>query len=149
MDISKLAIKFNKGFKKEYFKIPDNVYTSYGAWNPKQADGEFPPVKFHKKDPTVLIMLKDTRDGEFWLYMKDDKLVFQKIRCIEYGFAKEQPFMFWVEYPKEWYFILYATTGFGITEKYFLIYYEIDGDIYMKFTHDISKATLFSFGPDQ
>jgi hypothetical protein len=150
MDISKLSITFNRGYHKEYFRVPDSLFLNYSAWNPEQANGLFPPVKFHKKDPTALIMLKDTSDGEFWLYMKDNKLVFQKIRCIKYGFgAQEQPLMFWVEYPKEWHFILYATTGFGVTEKYFLIYFESGNDIYMKFTHDISKATLFSFGPDQ
>ena len=147
MDITNLAITFNRGYRKEYFKIPDNVYAGYSAWNPKQAQGLFPIVKFHKKDPTALIMLKS--DENLWLYEKNNKFVFQKIHCIKYGFDLQQPLMLWVSYPKEGYFILYKTVGFGITQKYFLVYKESKNDIFMGWTKDISRATLFSYGPDQ
>ena len=144
MDIHDLAIEFNRGYKKEYFKIPQNVSAGYSAWDRNQERGAYPPVKFHKKDPITLIRLRDT---DLWLYERDNKFMFQPVQWIKYGFATEQPLALWIEYPKERHFILYKTEGFGITKKFFLVYAEHDGDVYLKWTRDISRATLFRHGP--
>jgi len=155
MDISKLGVVFYRDFEKEYFEAPKNAYLNYEPWDIKQKVGTFPKVHFNRKDPTCMMVYKNgpeklnpTEGKELWLYEKNNKFVFQELECIKNGFDTKPPLIFWVEYLKEPTFILYKTVGFGITQKFFLVYKETNGYIYMGWTQDIKQATPFSYSTD-
>ena len=146
MDISKLAIVFYRDFEREYFDVSKNSYLDYSPWDLKQRYGVFPEVNFSKKDPTCMIVQKNSPEGkELWLYEKNNKFVFQELECIKDGFDTKPPLILWTEYLKEPTFLLYKTEKFGITTKDFLVYKEFNGYIYMGWTQDIKQATPFSY----
>jgi hypothetical protein len=91
-------------------------------------------------------MYKYSRHGnELWLYEDNNKFVFKKLEYLKNGFSYRQPLLLYTEYLKEPTFILYKNIGFGITKKLFLIYQEKNNFIYLGWTDDIKKATVFSY----
>lgn len=150
MDISKLSIEFYRDFEKEFFDVPQNAYLNYEPWNFKQKFGTFPEVNFSKKDPTVLIMHKDSKekgmDKELWLHEDNNKFTFRKLEQIKNGFDTQPPLILWVEYLKEPTFLLYKIEGIGITKKKYLSYAEVNGYIYMKWNDNMNDASIFSYG---
>ncbi len=146
MDIQKLAITFYRDFEREYFDVPKNSYLNYSPWDLKQKYGVFPSVNFSKKDPTAMIVHKNSKEGrELWLYEKDGNFKFQELECKKNGFDHNPPLLLYTEYIKEPTFMLYKSVGFGVTTKYFLVYAEKDNHIYLGWTKDIKKATVFSY----
>lgn len=142
MDIDKLNIQFFTYYKKSYLDVPQGGYLDYGVFDKSQLEGSLPKADFEKRPISCYIKLKDK---DLWLHYENKQFNFSKPTVDPLTLGTNQPLYFWIEYPRESVFFLYATVGFGVTEKLYFQYWEKDNKIYMRWVTDIKRATLFRY----
>lgn len=150
--IDDLKIEFMTSFKKEYNEIMLNrVYQYQPLLN---TDGVYRRAEFPRKPPLAYIKIKNK---ELWLHQdakNSNKFFFDMIRC-DY-FTNRQPFVIWIQYPREGEFIVYRLLGYGLdnvinrvhdklTNMEYLNYKQENDTINIKWVDDVNLATKFYY----
>lgn len=143
-------------------KVPAGPFDTYDPFNNNCIKNNYVKTNFNNGDFGTYIKLKNRN---LWLYDTKDHHLYFTTNDIPLGTLRRpeqvsrQPALFYVLYSGPYSpnqsqsvritptFVLYKHVGFGNQELLYLVYKEINGQPYAKWTQDPFAATIFKYNP--